>query len=396
MQIWYNDCNEKKVGESMRALFLSVTAGQGHNQTAKAIMNQMTQVGYECKFLDTLEYIAPVLGESVDKSYRMSIAYAPSVYGKVFDMAGRAERKNSVVNVTKLVRASLGKELIDVFYEFQPDVVVSSHCFAAQLAGYIHDEGIYRVPRIGILTDYTLHPFWQGASMDAFVTPSSQLTYQLAQAGIDPAIIRPLGIPVNPKFSQVLDPAQARAALGVEEVPTVLVMGGSMGFGNVVDVIWKLDKMPRNFQILAVCGSNARLKRKIDAMVTRKRLYTYGFTDQVDVMMSAAELIVTKPGGLTVSEALTKRLPMALINPIPGQEDHNMDFLTNHGMAMRVTDHCTVDIVVEQLLGSPERRGMMIKAQETFGNAHATADLCQLIEQIAQRGLADEKTENPG
>ena len=86
----------------------------------------------------------------------------------------------------------------------------------------------------------------------------------------------------------------------------------------------------------------------------------------------------------------------ALINPIPGQEDHNMDFLTNHGMAMRVTDHCTVDIVVEQLLGSPERRGMMIQAQETFGNAHATADLCQLIEQIAQRGLVDEKTENPG
>lgn len=365
----------------MHILFLSVTAGQGHNQTAKGIMQRMTERGHDCKLLDTFDYIEPILGEAVDKGYRITIAHTPKVFGKAFSMMEKAEQNIPLtVRMNQKLSDQLCKELFDVYESFKPDVVVSSHSCAAQISSSIYSMGVCNAPRIGIVTDYTLHPYWKGANLDALVTPSEQLTYYIAQAGMPERIIRPIGIPINPKFSKVIDKAEARRQVGIPDIPTVLIMGGSMGHGDVLTAIERLDRLPIDFQMVVVCGSNEKLKAKVETMLTVKRLTVLGFSTIVDVLMSAADLIVTKPGGLSVSEAIAKKLPMVLIDPIPGQEDRNMDFLTNHGMAMRTGKHLPVDVVVWQLLTNEARRDLMRKCQEAFGKPNATDDLQKLIE----------------
>ena len=343
----------------MRILFLSVTAGQGHNQTAKGIMQRMTDRGHECKLLDTFDYIEPIFGEVVDKGYRMSVAHIPKVYGKAFETMEKAEQNgNFTVKMNQ----------------------VSSHSCAALISSSVYELGVSNAPRIGIVTDYMLHPYWKGTNLDALVTPSEQLTYSFVCGGMPERIIRPIGIPINPKFNKVIDKAEARAMVGIPDMPTVLIMGGSMGHGDVLTTIGRLDKLPLDFQMVVVCGSNEKLKNKLDALLTVKRLTVLGFSTIVDQLMSASDMIVTKPGGLTVSEAIAKCLPMVLIDPIPGQEDRNMDFLTNHGMAMRTNKHLPVDVAVWQLLSSEKRLHLMRSAQEAFGKPNATDDLQELIE----------------
>ena len=357
----------------MRILFLSVTAGQGHNQTAKGIMQRMTDRGHECKLLDTFDYIEPIFGEVVDKGYRMSVAHIPKVYGKAFETMEKAEQSgNFTVKMNQKLSNQLSKELFDVYESFKPDVVVSSHSCAALISSSVYELGVSNAPRIGIVTDYMLHPYWKGTNLDALVTPSEQLTYSFVCGGMPERIIRPIGIPINPKFNKVIDKAEARAMVGIPDMPTVLIMGGSMGHGDVLTTIGRLDKLPLDFQMVVVCGSNEKLKNKLDALLTVKRLTVLGFSTIVDQLMSASDMIVTKPGGLTVSEAIAKCLPMVLIDPIPGQEDRNMDFLTNHGMAMRTNKHLPVDVAVWQLLSSEKRLHLMRSAQEAFGKPNAT------------------------
>jgi len=371
-------------------MFLSVTAGQGHNQAAKGIMQRMTERGHTCKLIDTLDYIDPMLGEAVDKGFRATVAYTPKAYGKAYNMAQRAEaRFEATTRVTQMLSDVACKRLLDVFESFAPDVVICTHCMAAQIASSIYSMGKCNAARIGILTDYTLHPYWLGVNLDALVTPSEQLHYGIMQAGMPEHTLYATGIPIHPKFLKKIGKTEARAQVGIPDMPTVLVMGGSMGNGDVVSTIERLDMMPLDFQMVVVCGSNEKLKNKLDEMLPAKRLTVLGFANNVDVLMSASDLIVTKPGGLTVSESIAKQLPMVLVDPIPGQEERNMDFLTNHGMAMRTSKYVSVDAVVYQLLTSPHLREMILHAQVVFGKPNATDDLQALIESLGARKMQE-------
>lgn len=275
----------------------------------------------------------------------------------------------------KIVSTRMSYELEEVYQQFQPDAVVCTMSFAAQIATAIYERGVCRAPRMGIVTDYTLHPFWVGTNLDMLVSPSEQLTESFVAKGIDPRIIKPVGIPISLDFAKHIDRQAACDELGIENMPTLLLMGGSMGHGDIAKAIESMDKSASPFQILAVCGSNVAMQHRLEKMQTRKPMRVYGFTDNIHVMMSASDMIVTKPGGLTVSEAVAKKLPMVLINPIPGQEDRNMDFLTNHGMAMRANATLPVGEVVGQLMLSQARRRLMSQAQEAFGKPNATLDV---------------------
>ncbi len=165
----------------------------------------------------------------------------------------------------------------------------------------------------------------------------------------------------------------------IEDKTTVLVMSGSMGFGNLARQIKKMDALSSDFQIICVCGRNTRAKKRIDKLDMSHKIYNYGYVDNVDVLMDAADIIVTKPGGLTVSEALAKRLPMILINPIPGQEERNTEFLLNNGIAMKMTRTCPVDVCVFQMLVNNWRYALSKDIVEYVGKPFAARDLGEFV-----------------
>lgn len=369
----------------MKVLLLTNTAGQGHNATAKALSEQLKAMGAECRILDSYRYISPALYQTIARGYLLATAITPVAYGTMYRFAENKEKNSSKYSMINAANSIMAIKL-DRFLrrEFQPDVIVCTHIFSAQLINAMKQNCRIRAKTVGIITDFTIHPFWQDVEyIDYLVTASELLTHQAVRKGIEAEKILPLGIPIHPKFSQKMPKDEARRLLGLpQDQFTVLVMGGSMGHGNLAGVIEQIDQLNNNFQVLAVCGSNKHAYEKIRRLITRKKIHVYGFVDNVDVMMDAADCIVTKPGGLTTSEALAKNLPILMMNPIPGQEERNVEFLVNNGLAVNVTNTYPIDEALYQLFLYPQKLKNMEENIRLVGKPDATKDLCSFIMQL--------------
>ena len=363
----------------MKVLILSITAGQGHHQTAKAICECLRQKNVQSDVLDTFEYINPVLSKTVAKGYLISTQFSPKVYGRLYRIAEKREPRGGKFSISQITNSILNSKLITYVDEYDPDVIVCTHIFAAQLVTQLKEKKQIRAKTIGIVTDFTIHPFWEDAHLDYYVTASELLNNQASKKGIDVSKILPFGIPIRPVFSKSMTQKKAREQLKIQDKTTVFVMSGSMGYGHVIKSIKALNNSNMDFQIISVCGNNKLLRLKIDKMVHKKKIYNFGYVDNVEVIMDASDCIVTKPGGLTISETLAKCLPAILINPIPGQEDRNVEFLLNNGLALRISPTFPIDEALFQLLSSNYRSNSIREAMKYLGKPNAVEDLVNFI-----------------
>ncbi len=362
----------------MKVLFLSVTAGQGHNQTGKAVMECLQYKLIDCVMLDTFEYINPVLKESISQGYLISTKLTPKLFGRMYRLAEKLEENDVKLSINKLTNSALAKKLINYIEGYQPDVIVCTHPFSAQILTQLKNKYV-TAKSIGIITDYTIHPFWEDTYLDYYVIANELLTRQAVKKGLPVERLMPTGIPIHKKFAEKIPAEEARAMLNIENKDTILVMSGSMGFGNVTKVIKQLDDLDMDFQILSVCGNNKSLHEKIEEMIPRKKVYNYGFVNNVDIMMDAANCMISKPGGLTVSESMAKGLPMAIVNPIPGQEDRNVEFLLNNGLAMKITKTFPIDEAVYQLLSNSDKVQSMINQMAKVARPNSAMELTEFI-----------------
>lgn len=359
----------------MKALVMSIKAGYGHHSTGLAIKNCFIEHGWECDMLDTLEYVNRFLGDGVQESYLLTTKYLRDAYGKVYSALDKREEPAEKFSPTVVLSKLISKKLVKFIDEFQPDVIIGTHSYVGMLLTLMSERGHIKCPTIGIVTDFTIHPFWESAKLDAYVVPDEMLIYQASKKGIMPKKVLPFGIPIKKEFSQKGDKTLARQNLGLLDMPTVLVMMGSMGFGNISDIIASLDNFDAKYQVVCICGNNKKAKQSIDDVFWKKNVVNIGFTDKVHEYMDAADIIITKPGGLTTSEAMAKGLPMILMNPIPGQEDRNLQLLVNAGVAMTITDTYPLEYALNAFFKLDWKADMMREAVENMGKPNAAEDL---------------------
>ena len=370
------DFDNRKVRDTeMKILVMSVTAGQGHHQTAKAISDYLTGNGAECRTVDVLEYFAPAVRELVSTGYLVSTKHMPTAYGRFYELAENQDiNRDSVMSDFTL--KIIGRKLSKLLSEYMPDAIICTHVFAAQILSRIKN---FTGLSVGIITDFTIHPYWEDTELDYYVTASELLTLQANKKGIESDRVLPIGIPIQEKFTVKLSKSEARAKLGIDDKLTVLIMSGSMGYGNLYTQVKKMDKLAADFQIICVCGNNKKLKKRIDAIRTDRKIYNHGYVDNIDIMMDAADVLVSKPGGLTISEALAKRVPMILLKPIPGQEDRNTEFLLNNGVAMKVTKTFPIDVCLYQMLTNNWRYSLSQEIVKYVGKPFAAKNLGDFV-----------------
>lgn len=377
----------------MKVLITSVTAGEGHNSTARAMKTYFELHGVECQILDTYKYVSPVVAKLISEGYLLVSDKAKLAFGAGYRMAEKRHGGTGEFSAARFVNTVFSDDIYDYIEKYDPDAVIFTHPFAGMILDIMRQRHSLSAKVIGVLTDFVFHPYWEECRMcDYVVTPSTLLNYQAKMKGFDEKAVLPFGIPIDEKFSREADKAEMRRKHCLDaDLKTILLMGGSMGYGHMVSTLRSIDTIPTEvgFQIICVCGRNDDMKQKVDRYIpsAKHKVLSLGFVDYVDELMSASDVIVSKPGGLTTSEALAKRLPLVITNPIPGQEKRNTEFLLNNGAAITVSKTCSIGEIMFSLLENPWRLELMRYAIDHIRKPDSAKDVCDFTISLCENSL---------
>lgn len=369
----------------MHILILTAATGGGHVKAASALKEYMEKRIAGCKIyiVDALKYINPLVEKLITGTYLRAIKSVPGVYGKLYDLS---EKDESISVMVKGLNGILAHGLYSLFEHDNPDAIICTHTIPLQMVSRMKQKGLLDAPAIGIVTDYTNHYFWKLDEIDALVVAHDCIKEDMVRIGIREEIIHTCGIPVYEHFTS--DPQPDRKLLlkniGLDDKPTILIMGGSLGFGSMSGIFSSLLALRRDIQIIAVAGHNKRLKDRLENMSRRSRKKTkiLGYTDNISELMGITDLIITKPGGITISEALVRRLPLIIVTPIPGQEERNARFLVNSNAAYKLSQFDDMETVLRKTLDKPDVLQRMSEAAGNLAKPRACEDIMSLVKTL--------------
>lgn len=344
----------------MRILILSANTGGGHNSAALAIQQQAQSANHLCDIRDGLAYLPPLYNEILCRGHIFFYRRFPGFYGAGYRAA---EKRALRIPYQKKLRAEAAgkhhlprrlqalKELLSHY-----DAVVCVHVFVAHELSLLRLRGEIDLPCYFLATDYTCSPGVNQLDMDGWFTPHPRLNSEFVSCGIPKEKIFATGIPVRSEFLHASNPRRARQALNLpQDRPIALLSCGSMGAGHMGRMVLALvEALPKNALLIAVCGSNKKLQNQLRRLVRSRKLMVLGFTPQMHDYMEAADLFITKPGGLSTTEAVCKRVPLVLINAVPGVETRNLEFMKAEGCAVSVGGAISLARTVSLILKSGE------------------------------------------
>lgn len=347
-----------------RILIVTASVGAGHTQAAGAIGAEL-----ERRFPAARVAIADFMGEDnsalnalLKDTYLKMISLSPQLYDRLY----RWTQDRQFPGVRTLLARAMKRSMLRLYVQHRPDLIIFTHPFPCGAAAYLRRRGRIDVPLVGVVTDFSAHLMWVYDEVDLYFVAAAETGAELVRLGAAPERVFPTGIPIDASFGRLFDRYAAARDLGLAaRQPTVLIMGGGLGIGPVAEAVRSLDAVPRPLQIIVVAGRNAELRRQLRAVAgaSRHHIVTLGYTHRVRQLMAAADLLVTKPGALTVSEALSVGLPMVLVSPLPGQEEDNARYLVDRKAAVLATAGGAVGGAVAGLMDRPhELEAMRLQA----------------------------------
>lgn len=344
-----------------RIAILHATAGSGHRSAALALAGAIgTQApGARVREVDTLVFASRFYRSTYSQGYNAMAQRAPQLWGALYHLWAQ-QRVHRAAGPTReaLDRLAL-RSLVRVVEREHPDAVVCTHFLPVEALSPRRGQGRLRVPLYVVITDYTAHPMWAYPHVDRYFVAADEVADELHGHGVPRERIEVTGIPVDPKFAKTIGRDAARARLGLDAgSPVVLVMGGGSGVGPMGEMARRLARLPSKPQLVVACGTNRRLVADIRALGEQHpgRVRALGYTNEVDVLLEAADVVVGKAGGLTCAEALIKRTPLVVFRPTPGQEVRNAQYLEGGGAAVHADTVENVAATVERWLADPVAR----------------------------------------
>jgi processive 1,2-diacylglycerol beta-glucosyltransferase len=363
----------------MNILFFTVSAGEGHNQVAKTLADYVKKFyhGHKVEIIDAFNYIHPNLHKIIFEAYIKSIKYTPALYGFIYKRSEITD--SSIVDIAEfLSKIILSRKLSKLLADFQPDVIVCTHPFPAEALSAMKRKGKFNVPLVTILTDYTIHPSWINKEIDYFIFPSENFIHEFQYWQIPIEKAEFFGIPVDKKFSIKANRDKLCSKFGIANTFTALIMGGGLGLGNITDTINYLFSSNIDLQLLVVTGKNEELYRYL-SKINKPNLKIYGFVHNIDEFMSVSDIIITKPGGITVTESLNKELPIIVTSNLPGQEERNTEFILNNGIGMVATSPNSLISCINSLKKNPERYKILKQNMSRLKKPHATKNIVNFL-----------------
>jgi processive 1,2-diacylglycerol beta-glucosyltransferase len=373
----------------MRVLIATVTAGGGHLAAAAALEEawRALRPGDVVEQVDLGKFFSPLHRKIVSDGYVRLVNHAPELWGMVFAKTDKPKAARTLNRVRAMFPSNSRHRFGRYVKEFEPDVVLCTHYFPLETLNHLRGKrGGPRPLAVSVVTDFEAHALWMDACVDLYCVAAEETKARLVARGVADENVVVTGIPISAKFSGKLDAKAVRRTLGLrDDLPVLLVPSGGFGMGPVGEILAELDKVDRPFQSLVVTGRNQELRRELAAQDRKHPTQVLGFVTNMHELMAVADLIITKPGGLTSSEALAMGKPLFILNPIPGQEAANSDFLLEHGAAAKVNRVEDLPYRIEQLLGS-RKLVEMGRAAKVLGRPSAARDIVNEAVRRVSRG----------
>lgn len=348
----------------MNVLILSASIGSGHTKAAQALQKQFQNA----QVVDFTARDVSILNWLTKKIYLAALKFIPDLYDRIYKFA---DGKKVGVSARFLSSALMYLPFARLLKKFRPDVVICTHPFpesAASLWKFLHAKSARKFLLAAVLTDYSLHEIWIYGEVDAYFVATNEMAQKLSLNCRAGQKIFATGIPIDENFA-ILPEKTSKSAR-----KTILIMGGGLGLGSIEETLSELEKISVPLKILVVAGQNEKLLARLSRLSTRHELEIFGFVADIYRLMAAADVLITKPGALTMSEAFAAGLPMILHAPIPGPEFLNAEFAVSHGAAIEVGDKKIAN-VVENLLKNPNLLDEMRFCAKKISRPHAAAEI---------------------
>ena len=370
----------------MNILIFTASTGGGHKRAAAAIKAKINDISPQTNVtvIDGMKAIGKVYNKAVTKGYHIMATKTPEFYGKMYRLT---DEKKPVAKAVMKSNEMYAKKLLESIEEYDPDIIIICHPFITNMVSYLKEKGKLDVKAISLITDYDSHRTYISPYIEAFVLAEPQMAKKLLEEyKVPESKIYPLGIPTFDSFAknETREELCKRERLD-PEIPTVLLMAGSFGVTGVLDFYEQLAQTGENIQMIVITGRNIKLfdhfDKKIQELDSSRNTKLLYFVDNVEDYMHIADLIVTKPGGLTVTESIACHLPMAIYSAYPGQEEDNVDFLLNQNAAVLIDKKNGAKQIIE-LLNSPEKLNEMRENCKKLALPNAAEDIFNLAKEL--------------
>lgn len=370
----------------MDALILSCSTGGGHNAAARALKEELDRRGHNAVMLDPYKLAGKNLDKKVGDGYIKIAQKTPRLFGAIYKLGDEYRRLPIHSPVYAVNKAMVGK-MQSYLEAHRYDVIFTTHIYPGEILAYMKNMGIELPARIFIATDYVCVPFTEEIDCDFFVTPAKELNEDFTGRGIAAEKLIPAGIPVSRVFSEDISRMSAAKELGLDaEKRYLLLSGGSIGAGLIEKTIsvlcGYLDKHPE-YRLIVICGNNKRLFERLRAEYGEDSRYILlESTDKMALYMKLCDAFMSKPGGLSSTEAAVSGTPLIHISPIPGCENKNMEFFEKCGMSIAVGTKTEKLEGALDRLREPDFIADMRENQRKYINSAAASDICSFAEKL--------------
>ena len=333
-------------------LVVTASMGSGHNKAANAVAEAIKRK-YPVNKINVIDFMSTetaYFNSLVKDIYLKMLDHTPSVYEFFYKFTSDSTKGSTIQSV---FAHAMKKDMRELIKKYEADMVICTHPFPCAAASYLKQTGEINIPLITVMTDFCVHQFWLYKNIDIYFTANDLLKKEMVNQGLLEERIFVTGIPVGYNFRVDYNRDDLLAKFKLEkDKPVALIMGGGLGLGGVKNALCQLERLKKDIQILVITGANVALWSEMNeyAQHSKHKIFVWGYSHNIQEFMSVATFLISKPGALTISEALTREIPMILHDPIPGPEVDNAKFVSDNGAAIWVKHQDTLDAVVREVL----------------------------------------------
>lgn len=334
-------------------LVVTASMGSGHNKAANAVAEAIKRK-YPVNKINVIDFMSTetaYFNSLVKDIYLKMLDHTPSVYEFFYKFTSDSTKGSTIIQ--SVFAHAMKKDMRELIKKYEADMVICTHPFPCAAASYLKQTGEINIPLITVMTDFCVHQFWLYKNIDIYFTANDLLKKEMVNQGLLEERIFVTGIPVGYNFRVDYNRDDLLAKFKLEkDKPVALIMGGGLGLGGVKNALCQLERLKKDIQILVITGANVALWSEMNeyAQHSKHKIFVWGYSHNIQEFMSVATFLISKPGALTISEALTRELPMILYDPIPGPEVDNAKFVSDNGAAIWVKHQDTLDAVVREVL----------------------------------------------